>query len=203
MNKKFKIVFLIISVLVILFCIYKIINTYAVFYSEADGKIAQKIGNWTIKVNNLDVSKEIVENFTIDQIELSSDKNVKEGKIAPGLEGSFLITIDPSNTDVSIRYDIVFDTSLLETNNLKLSTVEEIALGNNIVKTQENCYTGIISLSQIKQKATNQLKVTIDWENVEDFNKEDTEMGSTKNAKVNIPITVRVTQYLGEEIISI
>ena len=139
MNKKIKVLFLILTILISLFLIYKISETYALFYSESEGRVSEKLGNWTIKVNNKDVSNGIIEQFNVEQLKLESDQNVKEGKIAPGLEGSFSITIDPTDTDVSIRYDIVFDMSLLNTENIKLAKVEKVD-SEELVKTGENTY---------------------------------------------------------------
>ena len=39
----------------------------------------------------------------------AGSKNVLEGKVAPGMDGYFDIVIDPKNTDVSIRYDLIYD----------------------------------------------------------------------------------------------
>lgn len=203
MNKKIKILFLILTVILILFLTNKIIETYALFYSEADANVSEKLGNWTIKVNNKDVSKGIVEEFNVEQLQLESDENVKEGKIAPGLEGSFSITIDPTDTDVSIRYDILFDTSFFKTENMKLSKVEKVDSDNKLIKTGESSYTGIISLSDIKQGKKDKIEVTLNWENIDLYNEEDTQLGKIKDNKMSIPITVSITQYLGEDIIQI
>ena len=150
MNKKIKILFLTLSIIVSLFLVHKIVETYALFYSKAEANVSEKLGNWTIKVNSKDVSNGIIEQFNVEQLQLKSDKNVKEGKIAPGLEGSFSITIDPTDTDVSIRYDIVFDTSSLKSENIKLTKVEKTNTEDELIKTEEDTYTGVISLSDIK-----------------------------------------------------
>jgi len=202
MNKKIKVLFLILTILISLFLIYKISETYALFYSESEGRVSEKLGNWTIKVNNKDVSNGIIEQFNVEQLKLESDQNVKEGKIAPGLEGSFSITIDPTDTDVSIRYDIVFDMSLLNTENIKLAKVEKVD-SEELVKTGENTYTGIISLSDIKQGKKDKIEVILNWEDIEEYDGQDTELGKVKGNKISIPITVTITQYLSEKIIPI
>lgn len=203
MNKKIKVLFLILSIITSLFLISKILDTYALFYSEAEARVIQELGNWTIKVNNKDVSSGIVEEFNVEQLQLESDENVKEGKLAPGLEGSFSITIDPTDTDVSIRYDISFDTSLLKTKNIKLAKVEKLNSSNQnkLINTSENNYSGVIFLSDIKQGKKDEIKVTLNWENSDLYNKEDTEFGKVKDNKISIPIKVTITQYLGENII--
>lgn len=203
MNKKIKVLFLVLGIIVILFLTCKIVETYALFYSEAEARVSQNLGDWTIKVNNKDVSNGIVEQFTVEQLELETDENVKEGKIAPGLNGTFTITIDPTDTDVSVRYDITFDTSFLKAENMKLAKVEKIDSDNQLIEISENTYTGIISLSDIKQGRKDKIKVTLNWGNIDENDLDDTELGKIKDNKINIPILVTITQYLGEEIITI
>lgn len=203
MNKKIKILFLVLGIIVILFLACKIVETYALFYSEAEAMVSQNLGNWTIKVNDKDVSNGIVEQFTVEQLELETDENVKEGKIAPGLNGTFTITIDPTDTDVSVRYDITFDTSHLKAENMKLAKVEKVDSDNKLIEISENTYTGIISLSEIRQGKKDKIKVTLNWENIDENDLDDTELGKIKDNKINIPILVTITQYLGEEIITI
>lgn len=203
MNKKIKVLFLVLGIIVILFLACKIVETYALFYSEAEAMVSQNLGDWTIKVNDKDVSNGIVEQFTVEQLELETDENVKEGKIAPGLNGTFTITIDPTDTDVSVRYDITFDTSFLKAENMKLAKVEKVDSDNQLIEISENTYTGIISLSDIKQGRKDKIKVTLNWENIDENNIDDTELGKIKDNKINIPILVTITQYLGEEIITI
>lgn len=203
MNKKIKVLFLVLGIIVILFLACKIVETYALFYSEAEARVSQNLGDWTIKVNDKDVSNGIVEQFTVEQLELETDENVKEGKIAPGLNGTFTITIDPTDTDVSVRYDITFDTSHLKAENMKLAKVEKVDSDNQLIEISENTYTGIISLSDIKQGRKDKIKVTLNWENIDENDLDDTELGKIKDNKINIPILVTITQYLGEEIITI
>ena len=183
MNKKIKVLFLVLGIIVILFLACKIVETYALFYSEAEARVSQNLGDWTIKVNDKDVSNGIVEQFTVEQLELETDENVKEGKIAPGLNRTFTITIDPTDTDVSVRYDITFDTSHLKAENMKLAKVEKVDSDNQLIEISENTYTGIISLSDIKQGRKDKIKVTLNWENIDENNIDDTELGKIKDNK--------------------
>lgn len=203
MNKKIKVLFLILTIIVVLVLINKIIKTYALFYSEAEANVIEKIGNWTIKVNNKDISNGIVEKFNIEQLQLDVNENVKEGKIAPGLKGKFLIIIDPTDTDVSIRYDVSFDTSLLKTENIKLDKIEKIDSEDVLTKIEDNTYSGIISLSDINNGKKDKIEVTFSWEDIELYNDSDTELGKIKDNQISIPITVTITQYLGENILPI
>ena len=69
-----------------------------------------------------------------------------------------------------------------------------------MIRTDESTYTGVITLNDIKEKKVNNIRVKITWLNDEENNKADTTMGTIENYKINIPIEVDVTQYLGETI---
>lgn len=197
MNKKILIRILIIVILFIFFCMaYRLINTYAVFYSEGQGKVVQKNATWTIFVNKSNVSAE--NSFNIDTFEVEENSHVKEGRIAPNVTGSFFIEIDPRNTDVSIKYSISLDKTGMSNEKIKIISIEEIANGNTLIQESEDTYTGIINLVDIKASKTNKVKIRINWENDEENNQKDTIMGTRKDYKMNLPVNVKITQYLGE-----
>lgn len=201
MNKKLlKKILIILILFMILFVAYKLINTYAVFYSEGKGKIVQENATWTIYVNEINISSKNSNQFNVDTFEIQENEHVAEGKIAPNTTGSFYIIIDPKNTNVSIKYDIQLDQSKITTDRVKITSIEEVKTQNNLIKTGENTYTGVIPLSSIEAGTTNKIKLTINWENDENNNEKDTSIGTNANAKMSVPINVTVTQYLGETI---
>lgn len=201
-NKKrnFKIILIILTLIMLIISIYKIVKTYAVFQSEISGISSTELGKWNITINNTDISSGITKEFLIDTFEIEENENVEQNKIAPGLDCSFEISINPNDTDVSIKYDIEIDTSEIEDYSINIENVEEIEENNVLTQTGENIYTGIISLEKIKNNQTNTIKVTFNWINNEENNEQDTSIGTTLNSKLQIPVTVKVTQYLGEEI---
>ena len=81
-----------------------------------------------------------------------------------------------------------------------MESIEETEAGKTLIKTGENTYTGTILLSEIKQGIKNNITVTLKWEQDETTDEEDTQIGSIENNKIQIPVNVKVTQYLGEEI---
>lgn len=183
-----------------IFIIYKVIKTYAVFHSEATGTASKELASWLITINGEDVSSGIEESFVVNQINISSNNNVKPGNIAPGLIGNFDITIDTNDTDVSIRYDIQIDASSLTNNQIEITSVEEILENNTLIRTGENTYTGIMSLEDIRAGDTNTIRTSVAWNNDETNNEVDTNIGSNSNPKISIPILVDITQYTGEVI---
>lgn len=199
MKKKIIRKILIIITLFMIFAVaYSLINTYALFYSEGTGKIRQENATWRIYVNEKNIATN--NKFTIDTFELEESEHVAPGKIAPSVTGNFYITIDPKNTNVAIKYSIKLNQLNLVNDKIKIVSIEEINQNNELIKTDESTYTGIITLSDIKERKINNIRVKITWLNDEENNKADTTMGTIENYKINIPIEVDITQYLGETI---
>ena len=199
MKKKIIRKILIIITLFMIFAVaYSLINTYAIFYSEGTGKIRQENATWRIYVNEKNIATN--NKFTIDTFELEESEHVAPGKIAPSVTGNFYITIDPKNTNVAIKYSIKLNQLNLVNDKIKIVSIEEINQNNELIKTDESTYTGIITLNDIKEKKINNIRVKITWLNDEENNKADTTMGTIENYKINIPIEVDITQYLGETI---
>ena len=199
MKKKIIRKILIIITLFMIFAVaYSLINTYAIFYSEGTGKIRQENATWRIYVNEKNIATN--NKFTIDTFELEESEHVAPGKIAPSVTGNFYITIDPKNTNVAIKYSIKLNQLNLVNDKIKIVSIEEINQNNELIKTDESTYTGIITLSDVKEKKINNIRVKITWLNDEENNKADTTMGTIENYKINIPIEVDITQYLGETI---
>lgn len=201
-HKKFKKIYLV-YICIILVLIYCIIQIYAVFQSEVEGTINFTNGVWKIRVNNTDISKGVNKTFTVGEIEVKNNDHIKQGNLAPGSVGTFDISIDPEGTDVSVRYDVSLNQENLTNKNITIKSITETAEGENLTKTAENTYTGIIPLEKIKQGVENNIKVEIEWKDDETNNEQDLETGSqSENYKLEIPVVVHVSQYLGEEIVA-
>lgn len=198
MNKNKKVIIITIILLIIsVILVYAILSTYATFRSEFSGSMKVDNATWKILINNTDISLNATKEFTIDNINIDQSQGVEEGKLAPGLKGNFNILIDPSDTDVSIIYELKFDTKNINSTNIRIDEVKETYTGNNLVQTDVNTYTGIISLDDIKNNVTNNIQVTLLWH---DDGNEDINIGEIPEYKINIPVAVKVSQYLGEEL---
>ena len=81
-------------------------NTYALLETNAKAGITEDVGKWQIKINNTDISQGLSNSFNINDFVYTDNANVDDNVIAPGRKGYFDIIIDPTGTDVSIRYDI-------------------------------------------------------------------------------------------------
>ena len=195
-----KRVFYISSLVLGIVLIVGILYTFSLLESETTKVVQNALGQWTILVNDVDVTSESVD-FDIDTINYDTDVNVVNGKLAPGLGGYFDIAIDPSGTEVSVRYDITFDTTELDASetSLAISSIRERS-GKRIIRTGPHTYTGIITLTEIGQDKVDTIRTTISWPNVEANNDKDYELGKTEDQTVEIPVTVLLTQYTGEQV---
>ena len=198
MKKVLKILTLIMLIITIL----KISDTYAKYHATAHtDTLSRDVAKWVIKVNELDISRtgETVE-FPINKFNNFTNANTLGDKISPASEGYADIIIDPTGTDVAVRYDIEIE--LNGASNLAVSARLAMASGDNtLVKTGENTYTGIISLSEVQEGKTADVRCYITWVNDENKNNEDTEIASSDDrVKFNVAARATISQYLGEDI---
>lgn len=180
--------------------LYQIMHTYALFESEISGTLNPSIGRWNIYLNGNDITDGTTQEFTMDTFNIIKSEYTDENRIAPGMSGSFEIAVCPQDTQVSIRYDISIDDSNLNGQPIKLVSVKEKNDNNTIIRTSENTYTAIIPLEKINPDYNDIIEITFIWENNEDYNEKDTEIGTVYNSKLAIPVTVHAIQYLGEPI---
>lgn len=190
---KNKIIYVLCAIMIFA-SIYEITDTYGLFESNKTKLVDNPIASWNILINNSNLNQN--KTFTINNFQIDENTTVKNGRIAPGTTGYFDIEIDPSDTGVSIRYDITFDCSKLPSN-LTVESIEETN-GYTIVRTDAYTYSNIITLTNIKNGVKNNIRVHIKWQNVEEQNQNDTEIGLNKEYILNIPITITATQYFNE-----
>lgn len=192
-NKKTLLIVL--TVILVVLTSYIIVNTFAIFEESVTTKAGESLAKWEITINNTTMGIN-TNTFSLSSLSWTSSARVKEGKVAPGMSGSFLIDIDPGDTEVSIKYDITFDTTELTNTAFRISSVLETVDGH-LVRTGENTYSGIITLAEIELGKTHEIRVNLIWENNDYNNDIDSEWGRTLNKTVSIPVTVNVIQYDG------
>jgi len=197
-SKKAKKILVLICMCMVSLLIYEIIHIYAVFYSEIEGNVVFEKGTWNIYVNDTDISEGIEKEFIVQDIKVSDDEHVKPGNLAPGLSGSFEISINPKDTNVSVRYDITLEK--FNNENVKIKSIKETEYNNTLVRTEDRTYTGIIPLDKIQEGAINKINIEVEWVDDGTNDIEDTKLASDFEQKLQIPIKVNVSQYLGETI---
>ena len=191
-----KRVLLLISLLMLFFTIYLTMDTYALFESNKNYDVSSDIAKFVIKVNG---SEAKTEEFVVDSIAYYENEYVIDNKIAPLVDGYFDIVIDAEDVEVSLRYDIEFDFSSLSIPGLVISSITELG-GNTLVLTDKDTYSGVITLADMDSSTVNTVRVSISWQNDEANNEVDSSWGMVANKVISIPVNVKLTQYLGEEL---
>ena len=191
-----KRVLLLISLLMLFFTIYLTMDTYALFESNKNYDVSSDIAKFVIKVNG---SEAKTEEFVVDSIAYYENEYVIENKIAPLVDGYFDIVIDAEEVEVSLRYDIEFDFSSLSIPGLVISSITELG-GNTLVLTDKDTYSGLITLADMDSSTVNTVRVSISWQNDEANNEVDSSWGMVADKVISIPVNVKLTQYLGEEL---
>lgn len=194
-----KCILIIMCIISIAITILNVCDTYSNYQEQAIGSFQSGVGKWNIKLNNNDIINGSTYEFEIDTITILGNNNVVDGKIAPGLSGYFDIIIDPSNTDVSVRYDLKIPIEQLENSKIKIANVYELS-GNELIQTSEDTYTGIILLENVKQDVQNTIRVEFKWEDGDEIFEEDLEFANSVNNVLELPSTLKIIQYVGEEI---
>ena len=185
---------------------------YALYKQENQGDYSNLLGVWSIKVNGADISsgdQNLTFNMTEDNLIYLDSARVKSQKMAPGTQACFEIIIDPTNTDVSVIYQLDMQFEQLTTK-MKLVKVEnwfqkagnEEKIENTDISTNlaSNTQKAVIPISKINDKYLNHVKLYFEWINDENNNAVDSEIGQTENAKISVPLKINLKQYTGEVI---
>ena len=202
-------IWILLTLIMILITAYQINTTYAKYFTEAQGIVEETIGAWIVKINGTNIATEAdIQTFTINDLNYNSNDYVLDGKIAPGLLGYFDVVIDATGASVAVRYDVTIDFDKLDiSDSIRFAKLVKVVNGledeTGIVQTAENTYTGTISLADIEAGTTNTIRVYLGWRDdgtgVNDA--KDSILGTTKDIQVAIPVEVKASQYLGEEIV--
>jgi hypothetical protein len=190
-----KILLIVLTIVLIFATSYIIVNTFAIYEESVTTKAGERLAKWDITINNTTMGTN-TNTFALSSLSWTPSSRVKEGKVAPGMSGSFTIEIDPGDTEVSIKYDITLDKSQLTNTAFTITSIRETSLGG-LVRTGENTYSGIITLREIGLGYTHQIVVNLAWANDDYNNDADTEWGKVPNNTIAIPVTVHLEQYDG------
>lgn len=175
---------------------YELSVSFALFESEKEFIVNSDIGKWEISVND-DLINE-TNSFTISNVTVNSDSNVRENYFAPGTSGYFDIVIDPNDTDVSIYYEIVCRTDYITNTQIALTRIENVGK-SDLINVREFTYAGVIPLADIKNGDITTIRFYITWTNNENNNQIDSLYGNSSE-DFEIPMEITFRQYLGETI---
>lgn len=173
-------------------------KTYTAFESEVIGDASVEVATWNILINEKNLNEFIEQDLLVDNITWDTN-HTREGKVSPGSVGVMKLVIDPSTTEVAIRYDITYEDR--EFSDEYLLHILSIAVDNDeLIRTGENTYTGIFSLDDINNKKKKEILISLMWENDENQNVNDTMIGTGIKQPSYAKLHFRASQYQGEVI---
>lgn len=88
-------------------------GTMARYVTEVTGAATATVAKWSFKANSQ------TQNFTVNLTDTTLNGKVADGKIAPGTDGSFDISIDADGSEVALDYTIAFSNMENKPSNLK------------------------------------------------------------------------------------
>ena len=193
--KDKKNIFLLI-VIISIFALYFLSNeTYTAYESEVNNQVVLAVANWKIEIDGQDIARS-TKDISLSNITWEST-HTNQATIAPGSKGVVTINIDPTSTEVAIKYNISFSDHT--SNPDCLLTVTSIYLEEEkLEKINDNTYSGIITLDQIKNKSVKVLKIHVEWVNDETNNDIDTQIGLNESEANYLNLEFMAEQYLGE-----
>lgn len=197
-NRKKSIVQIVVVTVLVLGSLFYLYSkgTYTAYETLTNGKITPNIAKWNISVDGFKITTGEVQTVGLSNIVWNSS-NAVNGKALPGSTGTAKVTIDPMDTDVSIKYTFeIVDKSVDDTKFLKVTNINDN--DNNLIRVGENVYTGIFSLDDIKNKVKKELVLDVEWPLGEDIDPTSEEVNSSVNFLV---INFTVEQYKGEAIV--
>lgn len=142
MLKRLKYVILLASISISI-CLMS--NTYSRYIADTTGNVDMLFAKWQILINNSDITSNSNSTMTFVPT-IEPNENVASNKIAPSSKGYFDIDIDPTNVDVSFKYDITLSIennsitdlmitqySIVPNNYEEGTTLEKFDIENNII----------------------------------------------------------------------
>lgn len=187
---------LVISFFLFLVVSFLIINeTYGLFEINTESPVVSNLAKWQIALNSQNVTGEN-ETFLIPEVNWSTSNEVAPGKAAPGSTAYFEIIIDPTGSEVAIEYEIALDFANLNNDKIYITSVIN-KYGQPAVPNIEGNYVGVISLSDVLNNEIDTIRVNFIWEDNENNNEIDSTFVGMENAFLDVPITVKLSQYIG------
>lgn len=185
--------------IVVGFFLIQIGITYGLFESSISQNVSSPLARFDVYVNDILIG-ESDGNLVIDTFDIENTSNVRSGSIAPGSRFSFDVVLDPSSSEVAVRYDFTVDFSLIDNPEIRIDSIVETS-SYSLVRTGEYTYSGIFSLDSISKGDVHTIKVNLLWNNNDDNNDKDYISGTGDEEYLIIPVNIKVFQYLGEELI--
>ena len=188
-QKSKKIIFIQIMYCIFVMCLIFITKTYSKYTNFSEGERIFETANWKVKIENIDITKQKECNIDI-LLNTDDNKYVTEGKVAPGITANGTFTLDPSDSEVTIKYIVTPGKIMYNEKEFSDFKIKMIKANNKILECENGEYTDIIELENINELI--EFTIVVEWQSNDD--EEDTIKG-IETGDLSIPINVRVEQY--------
>ena len=190
-NRKINKVLFMIFLLTFIYFI-KNVQTYSKYNTENGGRDSTTVAQWNVKIgknsmnDGYDFSNELV-------LKIESNKNVIDGKIAPGTSISTQFSLDCSECETSLKYIVKPSQIKCDEREDSRFIVASIDNEKNTMQYDEeqDYYFGIVDTRDTYNIIN--IKATVNWKIDDENNEADTESG-VENSIIILPLTVRVEQ---------
>lgn len=191
MRKRIFIVLIIVSCFSL--CIFTN-KTYTSYESAVDNEVAVDVADWKIEIDGQDITK-TTRDISLNNIEWENT-HASSTTAAPGSKGIIKIKIDPTSTQVAIKYNITYIDHNLDPE--CILTVTNIYLEEEeLEKISDNTYSGLITMDQIKEGTIKTLVIHVEWVNDENNNESDTQIGLKEKDPNYLKLEFDASQYTG------
>ncbi len=193
--------YILIGIVAILLCVVGGVvgATFSRYTSTATATPQAQVAKWKVKVNETEISKN--GSHTFNPTITWTNALAANGVMAPGSTGTITFTLDGSDTQVPIIYNVAINTQSIKNYSqisIKSVTAEknsegktELKLLNSTENEEIKNYTGNIELDDINSPLT--ITINLEWKNDDENNQSDTTIGSTIE-DFDLPITVTASQ---------
>ena len=188
-QKSKRIIFIQIMYCIFVVCLIFITKTYSKYTSFFEGEKVFETANWKVKIENIDITKQQENNIDI-LLNTDDNKYVTNGKIAPGITANGTFTLDPSGSEVTIKYIITPGKIMYNEKEFSDFKIKMIKANNKILECKNGEYTDLIELENINELV--EFTIVVEWQSNDD--EEDTIKG-IETGDLSIPINIRVEQY--------
>ena len=187
--------FILLFIIIVSCCLlYLFQSSYAKYRKQINGQVDAEIASWNIKVNEEDIANKKVITNTIEPV-FPNDDNTTNGKIAPGIEGYYMITIDATEVDVpfqcKIQSEAPEESSVTDLKTLSYE-INPTTIKN---KLEYNNDTGIIqNIEKNTKKTTIKIYLTWDDETGTMNNQTDTNVATNPDSQALMDVVIHFNQ---------
>lgn len=183
---------LVVTLLIFCFMYLVVRGIQAAYESTITGRVSNTLADWSIKVNNQEITNSSLENIPLTYT-VNDLTNVRSGKVAPGSNLSYPIQIDASGSEVAVKLTFtVTDKTVDPDKYLTLTSVSSSDL--SVIRVGANAYCVVIPKASLSGVKT--ISMNFSWVDDGSLVEYSDEIDSDNFMEINL----NAIQYVGETI---